>query len=440
MSTRLAGLHLVAREIEIAAGTGRKGGYLGAIRSINGIRVGFLCTRDPRTPGVFSGAPFGAWTGMTDAGLEVVNVSGGPAGPAPTTRPPGSPPFEFLRTVYRRAKAERRQFEKWVLRPWDYTRTIRIATRVSSPAQAAVDSSGVDILFSMCVSTMLYALDTDIPMVYASDTTAKLINETYPRYIRRSQNYHRACDEIERTSLHKCAVFASASECTARSAEDDYGLAPSQIRVVEFGANVVPEGIEIDPAPPEGKRLELVLVAADPRRKRLGFCIEVAEKLKQRGWGVTLNYVGPRVREVDSSPLVAWHGRLMLNNPIDRRKHMDILRRSHWMLLPSEAEAYGIAPCEAAHFGRPSAVSNVGGLSTVVRDAVTGLVLAADASADAYADAIERVSADPERYRAMSEAALHRAHTVLSWAAFGERMKEIFTEILEGKLVCRQAK
>ena len=119
---------------------------------------------------------------------------------------------------------------------------------------------------------------------------------------------------------------------------------------------------------------------------------------------------------------------------------MEILKRSHWMLLPSLAEAFGIAPCEAAHFGRPSVVSDVGGLPTVVQHEKTGVVVPSDASPEEYADAIEQHSKDPLLYQKMSQAALNRATNTLSWPIWGQRMKEIFTEILEGELSCHQTK
>jgi len=110
------------------------------------------------------------------------------------------------------------------------------------------------------------------------------------------------------------------------------------------------------------------------------------------------------------------------------------------MLLPSLAEAFGIAPGEAGHFGRPSVVSDVGGLPTVVQHDKTGVVLPVDAPASKYANAIREYSIDPKRYIAMSHAALERATTVLSWPAWGKRLSSIFTEIVEGEIPGKQSR
>jgi hypothetical protein len=407
----------------------------------NSIRVGFLSPCNPHDPTGFSGVAHSAWKGLESAGLDLVDLGGR------TFRDVSS---EFthhsnggVRSLSRLKKRVREKWQKLEQRiqsPWDYSRVKNHARRVSEKTQTAVDAEEVDVLFSVCVNTMLYGLETDVPIVYASDTTANLINQSYTKFANRSAAYHRACEEIDRAGLHKCSIFAPSSLCTAADATEHYGMDPRQVRVVELGANVIPNGIPIHPDAPSKDSIELVLVAADPIRKRLSLCMDVATELNQRGWNVTLNYVGPNVREAVGHPLVNWAGRLQLDDPSDRKKHMELLQRSHWMLLPSLAEAFGIAPCEAAHFGRPSVVTDVGGLGTVVKDGETGSVLPLDAPATAYADAIEKYSIHDGTYLAMCDAALSRARTTLNWESWGSRMRQILIEVIEGGRSCPHQK
>src|SRR5258708_23554604 len=51
-----------------------------------------------------------------------------------------------------------------------------------------------------------------------------------------------------------------------------------------------------------------------------------------------------------------------------------IMRDAHFFFLPSRAEAYGQAFCEAAAFGVPSIGSAVGGIPTIIQDGATGFV------------------------------------------------------------------
>lgn len=396
------------------------------------IRVGFVSSCDPRDIDVLSGSLYCAYSALQrDPQLDVILLSG----ETHSDPPSAFGQYELLRRIYRSIRGVTGRRGTSIERHRGYGEIIGYASDLSSRTQKRLQYADVDVLVVMLSSTALYGLETDLPIIYAGDATARDLNTTYPEFRGRSAEYHRACDEIDRTAISKCRIFAAASHATAKSAEIDYGVPRSHLRVIHFGANVTPGGIVIDPDPPARDRLELLLVAADPERKRLEFCIEIAESLKERGWNVTLHYVGPFRRAVQQSPVTHWSSQLKLSNARDRKKHCELLRRSHWLLLPSVAETYGIAPCEAAHFGRPSVVSDVGGLPTVVEHEQTGVILPVDAPAAAYADAIERCN-DPERYRAMSAAALDRARTVLSWDVWARRMKETMIEVLSEKNQC----
>ena len=398
------------------------------------MRVGFLTNHDPHNPSLLSGMPHSTWKALEKTGVELVDLSGFDSsrnsrgasrnGVGKLIGKPG---------IGRQVRVVRQRMSEFLLSPWDYQRIVGVAERMSRDAQKIVDAGPqVDLYFGVCTARLLYDLRTPAPVVYVSDTTARLINASYHDRARRSSGFHRASEVVERAALHNCAVFAATSDRTAQSAINDYDVPPERVRVVEMGAHVVPGDMPIDPSPPSKDGIELVLVAADPKRKRLGLCVEVAKELRARGWNATLNFVGPYDPILEGEEAVNWAGRLMLNNPDDRQKHKELLRRSHWMLLPSTAEAFGIAPAEAAHFGRPSAVTDVGGLPTVVKHGHTGIVLPLEAPAAAYADAIIEISGDPARYEAMSQAALERAHTVLCWDAWGKRMLSIFEEVVAG--------
>jgi glycosyltransferase involved in cell wall biosynthesis len=339
-------------------------------------------------------------------------------------------PISFRKAIRNKADI----VSQYLKRPFDYRRTIHEAIESSHQLSRLIQVHMIDALFGVCISTDLYAVKTHLPIIYASDATAHLINTTYPIYMARSHSYHRACDEIERRALHKVSLGLFASQATRESAIEHYQFPPDRAFVAPFGATVTPRSPVGEPDPPTRDKVELVLVAADPVRKRLDLCIDVAELLDQRGFRVRLNYVGPYRRRARRSPLVKCAGPLRLSDAADRDCHDAILRRSHLMLLPSIGEMFGIAPCEAAHFGRPSIVSDVGGLPSVVQHNRTGLVLPRAAPASEYADAIEMLCRDRERYRALSVRAVARAHEALNWDAWGRTAAPLIRETVDKSL------
>ena len=400
------------------------------------VRVGFISRWNVEDPCAMSGMPAAAWAALGRQGLDLVHLD--PGGGVGGRR--------WLEALAPAARAVVPRAHRWRLRrrvesavdriptPFQYRRMVAAATGLSRRVQQLIDGVDLDVLFGLCVSVELCALTTRLPIVYTSDATARLINATYPEYARRPLAYRRACDQIESWSLHRVRAAVVPSERTRRSAIEHYGVSPERVFLVPLGAHVVPAdgSAPLQPDPPGPAAVELASVAADPVRKRLDFCIDVAEDLARRGLSVRLNQIGPPTRRALHSSLVHRAGALSLSNPADRSAHEAVLRRSHLLLLPSRGEMFGIAPCEAAHFGRPSLVSDAGGLPTAVLHDRTGIVLPADAPAARYADEIEKLCHDPARYRRLSEAALLRARTELNWDAWGCSVASILRHAANG--------
>lgn len=381
------------------------------------IRVGLICQLDASDPNSFSGTPYSAMQELRKAGVDVVDLS-------LKHVPPGK--LSILQKIFRKLKyisTEKYIIIREKLNP-KYSRQHMLANAksFSVATKAKIEASDVNVLLAMCSCSVLYQLETDLPVVYATDITSKLINETYDEYIEKSDHYKQATLTIEQDALSRCNYFLPAAQATAESGINDFNLTKEQVQVIEFGAHVVPTSVQPNPDTPSKEQIELCLVAADPIRKRLDFCVEVTEHLANLGWNSSLNYIGPE-HPLTENERVNWLGRLLLSNPQDRITHQQTLARSHWFLLPSLAEAYGIAPCEAAHFARPSAVSNVGGLPTVIKNEVTGLVFDKNASAKDYADKISAITLSD--YESLSNAAAKRATEALSWAAWASRTKEV---------------
>jgi glycosyltransferase involved in cell wall biosynthesis len=283
-----------------------------------------------------------------------------------------------------------------------------------------------DVLFACYASRQLCTLEAGTPVVYFSDITARLLTSTYPEYSDLGPAFADVADRMEAGALARAQIAAFPSDAAYDSAVRDYGRDPERTFVVPLGANRTPAPWRrLTPDPPADRRLELCIVATEARRKRLDLAVAAAERLRLEGFDVVLNSIGVSTARSRRSRVVRTLGWLRPGDKGDQQVHEDAVARSHFMLLPSVGEAFGLAASEAAHFGRPGVVSDAGGLPTVVLDGVTGLVLPVSAGPGEYARAIAGVAEDPDRSRGMSRAALNRAWTILNWDAWGGRMTEL---------------
>lgn len=111
--------------------------------------------------------------------------------------------------------------------------------------------------------------------------------------------------------------------------------------------------------------------------------------------------------------------------------HADIpavLRHVDVLVLPSLYEELGSVLVEAMAVGLPVVASRVGGIPDLVRDGVNGL-LAEPADPDAFAQAIDRVLADPGT-AARLEAAARATARAYTWPVLARRVAEVYRQAI----------
>ncbi|MGA1393836.1 MAG: glycosyltransferase family 4 protein, partial [Phycisphaerales bacterium] len=392
--------------------------------SLRPVRVGFISLLDPDDPRSLSGMPHAMKRAIEAEGLEVVDV-GRLDGDLHLRR---GMVGRSLRFLARRAESLRTWLgaddtSRWHTRPDEMERRFEQACRRRARRlTSAIERHRPDVLFGNCISSPLAFLETDLPIVYTSDATAEVISGTYPRYARFGARYAACTDHIERLALSKVRFAAFACPATLDSAITRYGVPPDRASLVPFGANLTPLDRSPNPPPTEPpcrSDLRLTITAFDPERKRVPLAIEATRALRACGWNATLTVIGPRLCSRANEGWIRFLGVIDPRSPRDRAQHRAALAESHLCLQPSLGEAYGIAPIESASFGRPSIVTDVGGLPFVVLDGETGAVVPVSIDAAGLAEAIESIASDPDRYLRLAAAARARHRAELNWSAWG---------------------
>ena len=92
--------------------------------------------------------------------------------------------------------------------------------------------------------------------------------------------------------------------------------------------------------------------------------------------------------------------------------------------VPSYNESFGLVAVEAQASGTPVVAAAVGGLTTVVRDQVSGLLVDGH-GAEAWAAALERLVTDEEFRERLAAGALDHARG-FSWERTADRTLEVY--------------
>jgi len=182
-----------------------------------------------------------------------------------------------------------------------------------------------------------------------------------------------------------------------------YGFSSDRIQVISQGIDVEPIGsLEDVQKYPEPTALSLGVIREMKRTADQVRAFEIAKrslpKLKMKIAGVANGAYGEKVLAlIEKSPYrndIEYCGR------VSQEKKIELMQKSHCILVTSVKEGWGLIVTEAASQGTPAAVYDVDGLRDSVRDGATGILAKTNTPAG-LAEAVVSIFSDTERYDRM---------------------------------------
>lgn len=347
-------------------------------------RIAIVFQGDATSSAAWSGVPAGLASGLSAAGAEVVPIDASLPGAAKLTN--------ALGMSWSQAAANG-----------------ALAAGGGLRADLALRRTALEGVVSIGSG---FALSSPLPTVSFDDMTlAQALRsggEAYRSLGEAAKQRWRARQaKIYERSRACCAV----SRWTARSIEEDYGVAPERIHVVGLGRNVdAAENPDRDWSAPR-----FLFAGVDWERKRGAAIVEAFAELRERVPAATLDLVGAHP-PVDA-PGVTGHGRLRLDSAADQRTYSELLARATCFLMPSEYEPFGIAYVDAGATGIPSIGTTVGGAADAVGP---GGILVAPDEERALLAAMVKLS-DPGTARRLGGLAFEHS-ALFTWRAVAERV------------------
>jgi glycosyltransferase involved in cell wall biosynthesis len=307
-----------------------------------------------------------------------------------------------------------------------YTHTARVCKGAASRAQRKLADKTFDVIFAPAGCGIVAHLETKLPIVYLSDTTFHLMVDYYSDFSNLSESQRSTADQLERSGIVKAQQSVFPSSWAAQSAVEDYGADPSRVHVVPFGANLQnpPSTQEVLQERPTGC-CRLLFVGVDWHRKGGDIAFETLLQLERSGIPAELTVVGCTPPEHVAHPRLHVFPFLDKNDPHQRAQLDDLYRQATFFILPTRAECFGIAMCEAGAYGLPVLSTKTGGVPEIVRHGLNGFLLPLEARGDQYAAKISQIHASPQSYRTLRASSREEFEKRLNWDAWGTRMNEI---------------
>ncbi|MDR2691516.1 MAG: glycosyltransferase family 4 protein [Dysgonamonadaceae bacterium] len=329
--------------------------------------------------------------------------------------------FDFFRRVFCRIF-----FHKSV--PAD--RTFAIAKQYAREIEKRLPAD-TDIVFSPG-SLPVALLRTAKKKVFYTDATFAAMIGYYGGFTSLAAYAIRTGNELEKHALQNCDLIFYSSGWAAESAINDYGTNPQKVKIVPFGANIECSRTEADVKQIIKNKLNgqcnLLFCGVDWKRKGGELAVQIALELRNKNIPVRLDIVGPG-EHLELPDFSENHGFISKKTTEGCRKLNDLFTNAHFFLLPTRADCTPIVFCEAASFGLPSISMKTGGVTTIIKDNVTGMTFDLSASPADYADYIMHLLENPGEYENLSLSAFHDYKERLNWDAAGKTIMSFINEL-----------
>lgn len=254
-----------------------------------------------------------------------------------------------------------------------------------------------------------------VPVIYWGDATYAQRLDRAPHWSNLSVRTRRHLGWLEAEIFRRFHAIVMPSRWAADDLVARHGVAPERVHVIPFGANLAPCAPVMRAAPRD--QLHLLLVGVEWERKGVDVAVLATDELRARGWAATLDVVGVLPPSPAwYRPYVRYHGFLDKRQPETAATLERLYREAHLFVLPTRNDPSPVVLGEAASRGLPAVATAVGGVPERVEDGVSGLLLAPDLDPPAWANGIERLVADPERYQRLVAGATLRAAVAANWS------------------------
>jgi glycosyltransferase involved in cell wall biosynthesis len=267
--------------------------------------------------------------------------------------------------------------------------------------------------------------------------TSKPVYYVLDRTIAGALNYHLILKDLWEFSkkqsvvTDKKAMIGSrrvvfSSQWAANHAKQFYNLNESKIVAQPFGANMdnVPERSEALKSK-EMNECRLLLVGTYWKNKGADIACNTLLELLKRGVNARLTVVGC----IPPEPI--QNDRLTVIPFIDKNSEeglaalWKLFSNHHFFILPTRFDCTPIVFCEASAFGLPILSADTGGVEGHIKDGINGFLIPYEDKGKMYAQKIEEIFADKEKYQALCRSARNHYEQYLNWESWGRNFKRL---------------
>ncbi len=331
-------------------------------------------------------------------------------------------------------KAKRRLYHRLLRQVYLLERDPSVLKHYSKQVVDRLKKTNADIIFSPGTIPIAY-LKCQQPIVFWTDATFAGMINFYPEFCNLSPETIRHGNQMEKAALDRCKYAIYTSDWAAKTAIELYQISPDKVKVVPFGANLHSErsfsaiNDLINSRP--SNSCKLLFLGVHWERKGGKTALAVTKALNEAGLRTELTIVGcqPPVDELlpDFVRVIPYINK---NEPAGLALIDQLFTESHFLILPSVADCTPVVFSEANSFGVPCLSTDVGGITTIIKNNVNGKTFTVDANISEYCTYISDLFSDYAKYRELSLSAFHEYESRLNWKIAGQTVRNLLKDCL----------
>ncbi len=327
-------------------------------------------------------------------------------------------------------KVKRLFYAKILSKTYFLDREPAILKSYASQVENSLLFTKCDMIFSPGTIPIAY-LCANKPIIFWTDATFAGMINFYPSFSNLCAETIKNGNKMEQLALSKCRLAIYSSDWAANTAIQNYDVDPAKVKVVPFGANIdCKRNITDVRSIIEGKEFsvcKLLFIGVDWVRKGGNLALKIAERLNAQGLYTELHVVGC-APPFNVPNFVRLHGFLSKRTEQGRKHLSQLFAQSHFLILPSRADCVPVVLAEACSFGLPSLVTDIGGISTAIRNGINGKIFAVEEGPDRYCEYIAALMTSKQDYQHLALSSFKEYSDRLNWSAAGKRVQELIYE------------
>lgn len=380
------------------------------------MKLAFATTFDSRDINKWSGTPLHMVNAFLQQEVAIERIGG-------LTR--HLPPFFKIKQFWKKIAYGQRESPRF---------NIVTAKKYSDQIINKIQHLDVDAIIAPQINPISY-LDSKLPQILWTDSLYANLLDSYPSFANHSTTTINQGHTLVKECLSRCRLAIFSSNWAAQTALRLYGANQDKVKVVPFGANISYqfslEDIRRIIKNRSRHTCKLLFIGKYWERKGGDIVFKVVNTLHQAGHSVELNFLGCNPpKNVKIPHYIKCHGFISKSTPEGMKKIINLFQDSHLLFVPSRAEAYGIVFCEANAFGLPCLASNVGGISTIVKNGINGMTFESNARIEDYCNYILELMQNYSHYEDLALSSFNEYQTRLNWNVATQTVKKLINEVI----------